>query len=734
MPKITFIGAGSTVFAKNLLGDILAYPELADCTIALHDIDAERLNTTKNVAQRLAAGRGAHPRIETHLDRCAALEGADYAISMFQIGGYRPSTVVDFEIPKKYGLRQTIGDTLGIGGIMRGLAHHPGVPRHCARHGAGVPGRVAAELCQSDGDQHLGDPEGDEDQERRACATACRARRSTWPRTSTSRSRKSTTSARASTTWRSTSNFWRRTPDGGVEDLYPRIRQVIEDGRVPEHNRVRYEMLKRLGYFVTESSEHFAEYVPWFIKRDRPDLLEQFNVPLDEYLHRCEFQIAGWEFVRKQMERPDDVTDADIQAFIDFLRSQPVTSEKMIEQAIEQVLEFDKPKKSMEYGSGIIHSIETNTPRVIYGNVLNHGLIDNLPAGCVVEVPCLVDASGVQPTRIGGLPTHLAALMRTQINVQELTVEAALTGKREAVYHAAMLDPHTAAELDLDQIWRLVDDLIEAHGDVAARVHLGRPIDPVQDDSRPDARRVIPIQVWIPRLEEARCVPETRAEDQVHRPPGIPQPQRLELRAQVRPLDLVIEAGGWIVDDWVAPTIETDDYAEVAAACGNGRVGQLALLPRIADHDRHARLDPRLHLIQAREAHDVRLHAAACRVGGIERPVAVPIVDVVVNARHSVPHPRLAWPGIDAPEAEHHGGRGRAAPDIAAIGVNHLRALRDGKQVVPVGRVSRAGEVFFGAGAVVGERQALDAGRSRTLCAEQPDLELAVRRLSSSWR
>jgi alpha-galactosidase len=223
-------------------------------------------------------------------------------------------------------------------------------------------------------------------------------------------------------------------------------------------------MLERLGYFVTESSEHFAEYVPWFIKRDRPDLLEKFNIPLDEYLHRCELQIAGWEFVRKHMEHLKEIGDAEIQAFVKFLRSQPGISEKMIEPAIEQVLEFDKPKQSLEYGSGIIHSIETNTPRVVYGNVLNHGLIDNLPQGCAVEVPCLVDGNGIQPTRIGALPTHLAALMRTQINVQELTVEAALTAKREAVYHAAMLDPHTAAELDLDQIWRLVDDLIDAHG------------------------------------------------------------------------------------------------------------------------------------------------------------------------------------------------------------------------------------------------------------------------------
>lgn len=464
MPKITFIGAGSTVFAKNLLGDILSYPELAGSTIALHDIDEERLNTTKNVAKRLAEVRGAHPRIETHLDRCAALEGADYAISMFQIGGYRPSTVIDFEIPKKYELQQTIGDTLGIGGIMRGLRTIPvfldiarDMEQVCpsawllnyvnpmAINTMGIQKATKIKnvgLCHSvqGTAEHLAeDIDVPVDEIRYLCAGINHMAFYL--------------------------NFWRRTPDGEVEDLYPLIHKVIEDGRVPEHNRVRYEMLKRLGYFVTESSEHFAEYVPWFIKRDRPDLLEKFNVPIDEYLHRCEFQIAGWEFVKKQMERPDEVTDADIQAFITFLRSQPVTSEKMIEHAVLEVLEFDKPKKSMEYGSRIIHAMETNTPTVIYGNMLNHGLIDNLPDGCAVEVPCLVDSSGVQPTRIGKLPTHLAALMRTQIGVQELTVEAALTGNRDAVYHAAMLDPHTAAELDLDQIWHLVDDLIEAHGD-----------------------------------------------------------------------------------------------------------------------------------------------------------------------------------------------------------------------------------------------------------------------------
>jgi alpha-galactosidase len=215
------------------------------------------------------------------------------------------------------------------------------------------------------------------------------------------------------------------------EDLYPLIRKVVEEDRVPDWNRVRYEMFKRLGYFVTESSEHFSEYVPWFIKSDRPDLIEEFNIPLDEYIRRCENQIAKWEKQRVALEGG-------------------------------AALEVHR---SVEYGSTIIHSLETGNPSVIYGNVSNNGLIDNLPQGCCVEVPCLVDKNGIQPTKIGALPPHLAALMQTNINVQSLTVEAFLTGKREHIYHAAMLDPHTAAQLSLDQIWSLVDDLIEAHGE-----------------------------------------------------------------------------------------------------------------------------------------------------------------------------------------------------------------------------------------------------------------------------
>lgn len=226
--------------------------------------------------------------------------------------------------------------------------------------------------------------------------------------------------------------FQRRTPQG-LEDLYPLIRKVAAGGQVPANNRVRYEMLTRLGYFVTESSEHFAEYTPYFIRRDRPDLIERFNVPLDEYISRCEFMDQFWGEMRAFFESDEPITEIE---------------------------------RSHEYGAGIIHSMETGQARVIYGNVCNQGLIGNLADGCCVEVPCVVDANGVQPTRVGNLPPQLAALIMTNVNVQSLTVEAALTRRRNYVYHAAMLDPHTAAELTLDEIWRLVDDLLAGHGDM----------------------------------------------------------------------------------------------------------------------------------------------------------------------------------------------------------------------------------------------------------------------------
>jgi alpha-galactosidase len=428
MPKIAFIGAGSTVFAKNLIGDILSFPELANATLSLHDIDSARLSTSEIVVKRLASTLGANPTIEATTDRRRALDGSDYAICMIQVAGYKPGTVIDFEIPKKYGLRQTIADTLGIGGIMRGLRTIPVLLEMC---------HDMEELC----------PEVTFLQYVNPMAMNCWAiNRATKIKTvGLCHSVQGTAEQLAFDIGVPISEinyvcaginhmaFYLRYERDG-EDLYPRIRQVIDEERVPEWNRVRYEMFKRLGYFVTESSEHFSEYTPWFIKRDRPDLIEEFNIPLDEYIRRCEAQIAGWEMLRGALEGGDP----------NILAAH---------------------ERTHEYGSYIIHSMETATPRVIYGNVENRGLIDNLPQGCCVEVPCLVDENGVQPTKIGAIPPQLAALMQTNVNVQSLTVEAALTGKRDHIYHAAMLDPHTAAELDLDQIWNLVDDLIAAHGD-----------------------------------------------------------------------------------------------------------------------------------------------------------------------------------------------------------------------------------------------------------------------------
>jgi alpha-galactosidase len=424
MPKIAMIGAGSTVFAKNLLGDILGFPELADSDIALMDIDAERLRTSEIVARKVGAAVGASPTVTAYTDRRAALEGADYVLNMVQVGGYEPSTVIDFEVPKKYGLRQTIADTLGIGGIMRALRTIPVLLGTC---------KDMEEVCPGAQMINYSNP----------MAMLC------WAMNSGSSIRNvGLCHSVQGTAWELSRDigvpfeeisylcaginhmaFYLKFERNG-EDLYPLIRKVVDEGRVPGHNRVRYEMMLRLGYFVTESSEHFSEYCPYFIRRDRPDLIERFNVPLDEYIRRCIDQISGWKAMRSTFEG-----DAPIEVH-----------------------------RSAEYGSLIIHSMETGQPRVIYGNVRNGSLIDGLPSDCSVEVPCLVDRNGIQPTPIGTLPPQLAAIMRTNINVQSLTVAAALTGKKEHVYHAAMLDPHTAAELTLDEITAMVDELIEAHG------------------------------------------------------------------------------------------------------------------------------------------------------------------------------------------------------------------------------------------------------------------------------
>ena len=419
MPKIVLIGAGSTVFARNLLGDILSYPELATATLTLYDIDAERLRTSEVVAQRLAQAHGAHPIIEATTDRRAALAGADYAIAMIQVAGYRPGTVVDFEIPRKYGLRQTIADTLGIGGILRALRTIP-VLLDIAHE--------MEELCPAVTFLNYVNPMAMncwalQQETRIKTVGLCHGTLSTIDKLVRDLGvPKNEIHFRAAGINHMAFflTLEQRTPQG-TRDLYPLIRERAAAGRVPANNRVRYQIARDLGYFVTESSEHFAEYVPWFIKRDRPDLIERFNIPLDEYPRRCEAQIAEWELLRAQLEGGQAALPAG---------------------------------RSDEYAAPIIHSLETGVPCVIQGNVLNHGLIDNLLPGCCVEVPCLIDRNGIQPTRIGALPPQLAAVIQTNVNVQALTVQAALTHRREHIYHAAMLDPHTAAELDIDQIPR----------------------------------------------------------------------------------------------------------------------------------------------------------------------------------------------------------------------------------------------------------------------------------------
>jgi alpha-galactosidase len=430
--KTTLLGAGSVVFAKNLLGDILSFPSLADSEISLMDIDPERLRTAQLVARHVADRVGAKDAtITATADRREALRGADYVVTMFQIGGYEPSTVIDFEIPKRYGLRQTIADTLGIGGIMRALRTIP-VLLDVAKD--------MRELCPNALMLQYVNP----------MAMNC------WALNRASGIRSVGLCHSVQGTARQLAGYI-GVPLEGVEflvaginhmafflkyklrgeNLYRRLSEAASDPEIFKKDAVRFEMMKHLGYFVTESSEHFAEYCPHFIRRDRPELIDRFGVPLDEYIRRCEDQMASWEEQRVKLETGESI----------------------------------EVRKTQEYGSYIIDSIETNTPRVIYGNVQNEGLITNLLQGCCVEVPCLVDANGVQPTRIGDLPPQLAAVISTNVNVQYLTVEAALTGERDYVYQAAMLDPHTAAELTLDEIRSLVDDLIEAHGDFIPPLH-----------------------------------------------------------------------------------------------------------------------------------------------------------------------------------------------------------------------------------------------------------------------
>ncbi|WP_417248799.1 alpha-glucosidase/alpha-galactosidase [Celeribacter sp.] len=435
---ITFIGAGSAVFTRNIAGDILLRPALADAEIRLMDINPKRLEESEIIVGKMAASLGGKATVKTYSNQREALTGTDFVVCCFQVGGYDPCTITDFEVPKKFGLRQTIADTLGIGGIMRGLRTVPHLWSICEDLTEVAPEAVMLQyvnpmaintwaiaakyphirqvgLCHS------------------VQGTAFELARDLDIPLKEIRYKAAGINHMAFFT-----RFEHRQPDGSYKDLYPALKAGYREGRLPKPshwnprcpNKVRYEMLTRLDYFVTESSEHFAEYTPYFIKRDRPDLIEKFGIPLDEYPVRCVEQIENWEKEAEKLKTED----------------------------------APKLKDSHEYASQIINSIVTGEPSVIYGNIGNKGYIPQLPEGCAVEVPVLVDHNGLQPTVVTDIPPQLVALMRTNINVQDLTVQALLTEDVRHIYHAAMLDPHTAAELDLDQIWELVSDLLEAHG------------------------------------------------------------------------------------------------------------------------------------------------------------------------------------------------------------------------------------------------------------------------------
>ena len=429
--KITFMGAGSSVFAKNVLGDVLLTPALnEDLEIALYDIDGARLEESFLMIDLLNKKyNGGRAKILKYLgvpERRDALRGARFVVNAIQVGLYDPCTIIDFEIPKKYGLRQTIADTLGIGGIMRGLR-----TIHVLKDFA----KDMEEVCPDAWFLNYTNP--------MAILTGYMLRYT-----------KVKTVGLCHSVQVCTSDLFKglgmNHDDIGSEliaginhmgwlidvrdkegrDLYPEIKKRAKEQNKEKHgNMVRFDYIDKFGYYCTESSEHNAEYNPFYIKSKYPELIDRFNIPLDEYPRRCINQIANWEKQRDEIMAGGNIEHT----------------------------------RSNEYASRIMEAIVTNTPYKIGGNVLNNGLISNLPDDACVEVPCLVDGGGIHPTYVGRLPVQCAAMNMTNINPQLLTIEAAVTGKREHVYQAAMLDPHTAAELSIDDIIAMCDELIEAH-------------------------------------------------------------------------------------------------------------------------------------------------------------------------------------------------------------------------------------------------------------------------------
>ena len=427
MPKICFLGAGSTVFAKAVLGDCLSAEALKDSHIALVDIDPDRLHVSEVMLKNINKTLGARATIEAFLAEQAreALSGADFVINTVQIGGYEPSTVIDFEIPKKYGLRQTIADTLGIGGIFRALRTIPVMLDYC---------RIIEEVAPKALLLNYTNP--------MAMLTGAILRATSVKTVGLCHSVQICASnlchmlelPEDNLQWKIAGinhQGWLLEITREGKDLYPEIKRRAQLPEYQPKDSVRFELMKRFGYYVTESSEHTSEYVPWFIKSKAPELIERFHIPLDEYPRRCETQIADWDKMKK-----------------DLLADKPI-----------------EHKRGHEYASYIFEAVASGTPYVFGGNVLNTGLITNLPSEACVEVACLADRNGISPTTIGDLPPQCAALNRTNINVQLMAIEAALTRKKEHIYQAALLDPHTAAELTVDEIVAMCDDLIEAHGD-----------------------------------------------------------------------------------------------------------------------------------------------------------------------------------------------------------------------------------------------------------------------------
>lgn len=434
MIKITFLGAGSTIFAKNVLGDCLCTPALRGAQIALYDIDEQRLSDSRIIIDAINKNvNNSKAVIQTWLgveNRKEALRDADFVINAIQVGGYEPCTVIDFEIPKKYGIRQTIADTLGIGGIMRGLRTIPVL---------GEFAKDMEEVCPNAYFINYSNP--------MAILTGYMQRYTKIKTVGLCHSVQVCSEDLLKSLAMEDQLEGRKELIAGINhmawlldirnkngnDLYPMIKERAAAKNSAEKHKdiVRFEYIRHFGYYCTESSEHNAEYNPYFIKRNYPEMIDAYGIPLDEYPRRCIKQINEWAHEKE-----------------DILNNK----------AVEHT-------RSKEYASYIIEAIVTNTPYKIGGNVLNTGLIDNLPADACVEVPCLVDGSGIHPCHVGRLPVQLAALNMTNINPQLLTIEAAHTHDRSYIYQAAMLDPHTSAELNIADIKSMVDEMIAAHGD-----------------------------------------------------------------------------------------------------------------------------------------------------------------------------------------------------------------------------------------------------------------------------